>query len=318
MMTKTTSSVASDLELFDVKPGLKFPRKLIQSMLPDAKSVLFFGKVYDLNYQQLSNMMRLCIKSDVADALLNEGHAHSVDLQDYVVDICDQMPNVTAGDITFSPDVPVGEILPAVWESLEVTVAKSIQDVAAKIGSTIAKLPGKQGRMMFQSMQVMNAKRPVIGDFRAHVGHARQAPNLLILDDSGSMSESTVTTILDDVVAMAYMADAHFALVSNTTRHWEPGNYDSATVLTQTQFGGTHYETLAPLLCREWGTVITVADYDSSLSAAGVIAAQATGHINELVDVSLVDQPTYLAQVVGQLADKVTPVLVGQSRYVIS
>jgi hypothetical protein len=33
---------------------------------------------------------------------------------------------------------------------------------------------------------------------------------------------------------------------------------------------------------------------------------------------SLVNRPTYLAEVVGQLAAKVTPVLVAQSPYVLS
>jgi len=120
------------------------------------------------------------------------------------------------------------------------------------------------------------------------------------------------------VVSLAYLANAHLAIVSNTTTHWEPGNYDSTSVLAKAEFGGTHYETLEDLLQRDWGTVITVADYDSSISAADSIASKCRGSIDEVVDVSLVDRPTYLAEVVGQLAAKVTPVLIAQSRYVLS
>lgn len=307
----------SDLELFEVKAGTQFPLSILRDMLPDAESILFFGKVYDLDYNQVSNLMHKVIKTDLAKALF--AGDHSTDLQDYVVDLCSGVPGIEAGDVTYDPDVPRGEILPEVWKSLEIVVAQSIKDVAAKLVDQVAKMPGKAGAMLFQSMAKLNRQRPVIiGDFRATIGHARQKENLLILDDSGSMTEHTVKAIVDDVVAMAYMANAHFALVSNTTRHWAPGNYDSASVLAAAQFGGTHYETLSDLLCQEWGTVITVADYDSSRSAAEYIAANATGSIDELVDVSLVNRPTYLAEVVGQLAKKVTPVLIGQSRYVVS
>lgn len=313
---RTTSSVRSDLTLFEVKPGLKFPAGTLKSMLDNAEAVLFFGKVYDLNYQQVSNLMHHCIKSDLADELFRG--AHSTDLQDYIVDLCAGVPGVEAGDVAFDPDVPKGEILPEVWKSLEVTIAQSIKDVAAKLGETVGMMPGKQGKMMFQSMMTLNAKRPTIGDFRAHVGHARQRENLIILDVSGSMSEHTVRNIVDDVVAMAYMANAHMAIVSNSTFHWEPGNYDSASVLAKAQFGGTHYETLADLLQRDWGTVVTVADYDSSPGAQQHIRDHCFGHIEEVIDISLVNRPTFLAECVGQLATKVTPVLVAQGYYVLS
>jgi hypothetical protein len=311
----TTSSVRSSLELFEVKPGMQFPLQLLREALPNAETALFFGKVYDLDYRQLSDLLSNVLNSKLSSVLF--AGDHSGELQDYLVDICD-IADVEAGDITFDPDVAKGEILPEVWKNLEVTVAQSIKDVANKLGDMVGKLPGKQGSMMFQSMMVMNRQRPTVGDYRTRIGHSRQKDNLLILDVSGSMSESTVESIVDDVVSMAYLANAHLAIVSKTTTHWEPGNYDSASVLSKAEFGGTHYETLAPLLNRDWGTVITVADYDSSMSAQRHIGNNCTGTIDEVIDVSLVNQPTFLAECVGQLAAKVTPVLIGQSRYVLS
>lgn len=312
---RTTSSVRTDLSLYEVKPGLMFPGTTLKAMLNTVETVLFFGKVYDLDADQLGRLMLHCVRTDLAEALL-EGE-HSLHLQDYIVDELN-VAGVEAGAVAFAPDVPTGEILPEVWKSLEVTIAQSIKDVAAKLGDTVAMMPGKQGSVMFQSMMKLNRQRPTIGDFRAHVGHQRQRENLIILDDSGSVSESTVRRIIEDVVAMAYTANAHLATVSNTTRHWEPGNYDVSSVLAQGQYGGTHYETLADLLQRDWGTVVTIADYDSSRSAAEHINRTCTGRIEELIDISLVNQPTYLAECVGQLATKVTPVLIGRSQRVLA
>lgn len=314
---RTTSSVRTDLELFEVKRGLQFPAKLLREMLPDAETVLFFGKVYELDYVQLSSLMQHCIKTDLVDALL--GGSHSTDLQGYIVDELN-VPGVNTEDVQFSSTAhaPAGEILPEVWKSLEVTVAKAIKDVAAKLGDTVGRMPGKQGQMMFKSLMQMNRQRPTIGDFRATIGHGRLRDNLIVLDVSGSMSESTVRRIIDDVVAMAYMANAHLAIVSNDSFHWEPGNYDAAAVLRKAQFGGTHYETLADLMQRDWGVVVTIADYDSSRSAAEHLARTCRGHIEELVDISLVNRSTFLAECLGQFADKVTPVLVGNSYEIIA
>jgi len=57
--------------------------------------------------------------------------------------------------------------------------------------------------------------------------------------------------------------------------------------------------------------VVCVADYDSSWSAKDAIS-RCTGQIELLLDISLVPQPTYLSEVVGQLAAEVKPLLVAQ------
>lgn len=316
-MTMTRSSVASELTLYEVRPGLKFALTTLKAMLPDVETLLFFGKVYELDYRQLSALLATVFQGNSLVDELQRGD-HSTDLQDYVVDLCDQTSYLDEGDITFSPNVPHGEVLPHVWESLQIEVAKSLKEVAAKLSDMVGLMPGKQGSMVFSSMMKMNAKRPTIGDYRARVHHAGAKENLLILDVSGSMTPGTIGQIVDDVVALSYVANAHLAIVSNTTTHWEPGNYDSDSVLAKAEFGGTHYETLEPLLNRDWGVVITVADYDSSLDAARHIARACTGRIDTVLDVSLVNRPTFLAETVGQLADEVKPVLVATGQYVLS
>lgn len=341
----TTSSMSqshlrSSLDLFEVKPGVQFSLGVLRDMLPDAETVLFFGKVYELDYIQLSALMHKVLQSPLADELFSG--EHSTDLQDYLIghythdvgcpaypdgdDGCyctpgwvdGIVPPAKQGDVTLNPDVPTGEILPEVWKSMQVDIAQSIKDVAAKLQDVVGMMPGKQGSMVFNSLMKMNAKRPTLGDYRAQIHHARQKPNLLILDDSGSVSAHTISVILEDVVAMAYMADAHLAVVSNSTRHWAPGSFDVASVLAEGQYGGTQYETLESLLQQDWGVVVTVADYDSSPSAKDHIRRKCHGHIDLVLDISLVNRPTFLAECVGQLADEVKPLLIGRSAYVTS
>jgi hypothetical protein len=327
-MTHSTTTISSaelkrSVDLIDIKPGLKFSLTTLRQLLPDVVTLLFFGKVYELDYIQLSALMSKVLKSDLAAELF--GGYHSLDLQDYLVGCEDEwgnwhegiVPAVQSGNVTLKPDVPHGEILPEVWKQLEVEVAASIKAVAEKLESVVGLLPGKAGAMTFGSLMQMNAKRPIIGDYKARITHAPQQRNLIILDDSGSMTYETVRTIISDVVALAYMANADMALVSNTCRYWEAGTFDVDTVMATAQFGGTHYETLAPLFDRDWGTVITVADYDSSLDAKRSLAANCYGRIEQVLDISLVNRPTFLADCVGQLASKVTPLLVGNSTQVL-
>lgn len=311
-MTMTSSTLRSSLDLVEVKPGLKFSKATLQSLLPDVETALFFGKVYELDYRQLSNLLRVVLNSDVAQALLSEGGCHSSDLQDYVVDMLDFVPYVAEGDVSFSPDVPKGEILPELWESMQIEVAASIKAVAEKLQNVVNHMPGKQGQMLFKTMSVMNAKRPTIGDYRPNIHHAPQKENLVVLDVSGSVNAGTIQRIVNDVVGMSYMANAHLAIVSDTCTYWEPGTYGVDEILEAAEYSGTHYEQLKPLFDngRQWGVVVTIADYDSSVSAKGVLAG-CSGHIDEVLDISLVGCPTFLAECVGQLADKVRPLLVG-------
>lgn len=313
-MTMTSSSTSTDLSLIEVKPGMTGSFASLKAMLPDVETALFFGKVFELDYRQLSNLIYTLFQSNLVNEL--RSGAHSVDLQDYVVDLAHE-GYFNEGDVVLKPDVPHGEILPAMWDSIEVTVAKSIKDVATKLEGVVDRLPGKNGQMVFRSLMKMNAKRPTIGDYKAKIHHAPEKPNLLILDVSGSMTSATIQAIVEDVVALSYKANAHLAIVSNSCTYWEPGTYDVTSVLAAAEFGGTQYEELSEVLDVDWGVVITVADYDSSRGAKARLA-MCKGKIDEVLDISLVNRPTFLAECVGQLATKVTPILVAPTHYVLN
>lgn len=303
------AAVQRSLNLIEVKPGLKFSLATLKELLPDIEVTLFFARLYKLNNEELGNLLwQLHGHHEVVQALVGEGNAHSTELQDYIVELGYEYL-IQSGDIVFDGAKAHGEILPELWKDLEVTIAKSIQEVADKLKDVVGAMPGKQGEMVFRSLLTVNAKRPTLGNYKAAIHHAPQRENLVVLDVSGSMTEGTIAKIIDDVVALSYMANAHLAIVSNSSTHWGPGEYSTESVLRVAEYGGTQYETLAALFDQDWGVVVTIADYDSSRGAKAAIA-ECRGHIEQVLDISLVNRPTYLSEVVGQLAADVRPLLV--------
>lgn len=303
------------MEVIEFMPGRKASVTALRTLLPDVETALFFAKALDMNAQQLSALLAAVFQSSVM-AALSSGN-HSTELQSYIVDSI--IPDLDHGDRSVQvkfDDVPHGEILPHMWEAVELTVAASLKEVATKLSRVVDALPSKEGQMTFTHMAKLNRQRPTIGDFRAQIVHQRVSDNLLILDVSGSMTEHTVRAIVEDVVALSWKANAHLAIVSNTAKVWEPGTYNVQDILDAAEYGGTRYETLAPLFDRDWGTVITVADYDSARDARLSIAGR-PGKIAKVLDISLVNRTTFLAECVGQLAGSVEPLLLANSRYVL-
>ena len=298
--------------------GLKYSVGTLANVLPDVETALFFGKAMELSAGDLGTLLSELFKTPLANALFNEGSSHSLELQDYLVDIYADLPayTFTQGAPVFGEDAkpPRGEILPQVWEQLDIEIAETLAQVTQRLSKVLDKLPGAEGRVHFQHMAKVSKQRPKsIGVFQARIEHQRNNKNLVILDVSGSMSAYTIENIVDDVVALAYKANASLAIVSNTTQVWGPGAYNTRSVLNNAEYGGTQYETLAPLLDEDWDCVITIADYDSAPSAKAAVQLRSKGHVSEVLDISLVDRPTYLSTVVGTRADHVRPLLMAQN-----
>ena len=313
-MTMTKSSLSDSLALFQVADNVWVTWATLKEWCPDIKTALWFGKVMQLDYTQLSELLRTLFLTPVLDALQQGGH--STELQSYLVDILpgdEQVQEMDPAIFDDDAEPPQGEILPELWESAKIEVAKSIQEVAAQLSKTLHLLPSKDGNMVFKQMYTMNRLRPTIGDYKANIQHQAQPDVCVVLDDSGSVTQPTIRAIIEDVVALSYSANAHLILVSNTARHWDPGTYRVDDVLAAAQYGGTQYEQLAPFFQKDWGSVITIADYDSSLDAKRHIGANCTGRIGALFDISLVGRPTFRAECLGQLADKVQPLLVARN-----
>ena len=298
---------SSEFELFDLGNNKKISVAALRRLLPDIETTLFFGKVYKLDAQELGQLLKLTHGGSVLDALFEGGH--STELQSYLVEVVPD--HIDVEPYIGTPEVPKdSEVLAQLFALAEVEVAESIAKVANTLASTLDRLPSKEGQMLFKSMAALNHKRGTIGVHKASIVHQSVPDVLVILDVSGSMSAKTIRTIIDAVVALSWKANAHLAIVSNDTFLWEPGSYDSASVLEKAQYGGTQYETLAPLFNnRSWGTVVTIADYDSSQDAKRVIAAT-NGSVGTVLDISLEEQPTFLGECISTIAKEVKPLLV--------
>jgi hypothetical protein len=209
------------------------------------------------------------------------------------------------------------EVLPEVWKSIELVIADSIAKVAETISTTIEHMPGRTGEMVFATLAKVNARRPTVGDYRAGFKHEQVKRVLVVFDVSGSMTASTVARIVDDVVGLAYEANASLAIVSNTCTFWQAGGFSTADVLEAAEYGGTHYEQLVPLFTdQDWDAVVSIADYDSSPSAKTALS-RCNGKIGQLFDVSLVNRSTYLAECLAPMAGEVRPLLIANQPYVL-
>ena len=301
--------------------GKSFPTKFLHDSLTDVETVLFFAKVYDLSAEDVSDLLCTCVPSPVVLALTAEAESHSTTLQDYLVDEFFEDGEWVYQDLAFFEAMPgakapvQAEVLPEVWKNIELVIAKSILEVASTIHGTIEHMPGRTGEMVFQTMAKVNARRPTIGDYRAGFHHQQVKRLLVVFDVSGSMSEPTVRTIVDDVVGLAYEANASLAIVSNSCTFYPAGGFSTSQVLGDAEYGGTHYEMLVPLFTdQDWDAVVTIADYDSSVSAQQALS-HCNGRIGQLFDVSLVDRSTFLAECLAPLADEVRPLLIGSTQY---
>lgn len=291
---------------------------LLQHVLPDIPTALFFAKAYKLSAEDLSILLQRLFQTGVVQALTTPD-GHSTELQDYLDDVLDQLPSHVQRptSIKYKEDPePIGELLPHLWESAEIAIADSIQVVADKLDVVLDRLPSKEGNMVFNTMMTLNKQRATLGQYQARITRQPVPENLVILDVSGSMTERTIRTIVEDVVALSYKANAHLAIVSSDTFHWDPGSYSVRTVLEHAQYGNTIYSTLLPLFDRNWGTVVTIADYDSYGPTKDRFA-KCEGSVQEVLDISLVNKPTFLAECVGTLAKEVRPLMIGNSSYVL-
>lgn len=314
----TRAQVDQSVRLVNVA-GYSISEKALKGLLPNIETALFFAKAYRMDYEELSNMLYLLFQTDVIEALIGEAHVHSAELQDYIVDVVpeDVQARFGVGHYDKSKAAPDMDLLVQVFEQATVEVAASIQNVVDKLGLVLEAFPSKYGEMTFNHLLKLNRQYNAIGTYEAEILHKRTPPRLVILDVSGSMTSETVARIVEPVVALAYEINAHIAIVSNTATLWEPGTFGIDDILDAAEYGGTHYEKLAPIFDQDWETVVTIADYDSAASAREYLRNTCTGSVGQVLDISLVNKPTYLSECVGQLAKEVTPLLIGAGSNVL-
>lgn len=317
-MTDTTVLSASELEesltLLALNDQYKVSIRVLKEQLPDIETALFFAKLFELTAESLGVLIATLFQSPLTEALFQNGGTHSTSLQSYIIDDVVPELNVSPAGLHFTDEIPApSEVLHALWKQEVTGIAASVKEVAATLASTLERMPTIYGQMTFQHMRSFNAQRQTLGRFQAQVQHAPSKDRLVVMDVSGSMSQSTVEQIVDEVVGLAYAVNASLAIVSTTASWWPPGGFTRARVLAAAEYGGTHYETLLPLLAKPWESVFTVADYDSSMAAKSYLADHANTSIGTVYDYSLVGRPTFLAECLGQFASEVKPLAIAAS-----
>ena len=75
-------------DLFYVNDELGFTPRFLKSTLQDISTVLFFAKLYGLNYHQVNSLFNIVMPDHELWQELSNG-VHSVDLQDYVASTFD-------------------------------------------------------------------------------------------------------------------------------------------------------------------------------------------------------------------------------------
>lgn len=303
-----------DFTLIEVQQGRRWPLETLRKTLKSPVWVVRFGLMFGLDARELGALMRLLFpESDIVKALTLEGGDHSGHLQNYVVSL-GYDSELFAGVPVSAPEAPDPEegLIKELFERAEVQIADSLDDLIRGTADAMALMPGKEARMALKELWKVNKKTNSIGTYEAGFEAEEVPENLVIFDVSGSMGEDTVGRTVEEVVAAAVHAKAHLAIVSTHAYNWAPGEYDSKVVLATAEFGGTQYEKLAPLFDRDWGVVLTIADYDSSWSAAQVLK-NCPGRIGLLLDISLVSRTTFLAECLAPLADEVRPLMVARS-----
>ena len=306
-------------EVLWLKNGTKAIRlDILRKLLPTTEVALFYAKAAKLNHKELSDLLYGLFNTTVLSVLLGESGSHSTELQSYIVDtVPDHVLSAARMQGMQFVDGGKPEFLPELWDWANIEIAKSIGDVVKALDGTLTAIDAHTGRMTFATLAKLSRQRQsVIGTYEAMITHAATPKVLVIFDVSGSMSETTVSAVVNDVVGLAYHANATLAIVSNTATRWNPGDATAEHVLKLAEYDGTHYETLAPLFKEDWDVVVTIADYDSSWDAKDVIAQQ-PGRVGKVLDISLVNQPTFLSECVGTLADEVSPLIMGRGRYPI-
>lgn len=307
----------SSLDIIRLSDQTAISVSALRRLLPDITTALFFCKAYKLSNHQVRELLpKLFPDSEVLRTLLTEASAHSQELQDFVVDL--YPTEIQYGEVLpeEGQEPPSETILAELFREASVTIADNLQVLANKLMTAIDRMPGTAGRMIFRNLAHVHRARGSIGTFEARIDHSRTSRSLVILDVSGSMSKETVDAILGDVLALTKKADAHLAIVSNNAFLWKPGEATMQAVLSASEFRGTQYASLIPVLQGTWDTVITIADYDSSRDTRTAIARDCKSlKIRQLYDMSLVDRPTFLAECLEFAAEQTQPLLVCNNRY---
>lgn len=302
-------------DLIQVTPTVAYTKDTLSILVLSLEELMFFAKLYDLSGADTVRLAYVLFPHLKAVGELLHS-THSEELQSYTIDQAEEFfIQLEPKESKEAPIERQESFLTELFKAAEIQIASSIKEIAGTLSTAVSRMPGKQGRMVLKQLNDFNRQRSSIGSYKAVIEHPTSAANLVILDVSGSMTPQTISRIITEVVDLAWHANAHLAIVSNSAFLWEPGTYSEADVMRAAEFQGTHYEQLLELTNLNWGHVITIADYDSSPEVKKLFQDKSTGHIDKVIDISLVNRPTHLSECLSVIADTVQHALITNTIY---
>lgn len=297
----------------ELKPGVQFDRVWLKETLcltddeatelgvSKYDGMILFGQLYKLDAQELMVLARIVFEDEDFVQMLTEGD-HSYSLQSYIEEL--DVPLVIDETITFSEEKTNPDhdsLLTQMFEAHQVGITSLVMEIADKFAKFLGAQPGHESKLEVQRLNKVNRRTNLPVSQRARIEYSSLLPNLLIIDVSSSQGRSLIESIVDNCIGLAVKYDMHLAIVSHGAEWYVPGTYDRDTVMnSQWMNGGTRYAALAEIgvASQQWGTVICVADVDGQQSDM-TAWKQAGGSIDQVVDISTVDQQTWLSEIVA-------------------
>lgn len=262
----------------------------------------------------------------VADALSEGGH--STELQTWLKEQGIEIPVeqfgediVDNGSDEHVADDDLDTLIDLVNNAL-VKLPATLQELSDGLFiDVLAQLPTDKAEYVLDHLMQLS-KFGQIGTVKQGLEYQQAARAVVILDDSGSMGTDLGRAIVEPVVRLADSLQCDLILVSSTARRFPAGTFGVATVMQAWENRYTWYNQLIPFfrdVSQSYDIAITIADYDSHSEHKTQIRRECKARIQTVYDVNVQFRQqldgslstTYLAECLGQLADRVVPVFVG-------
>lgn len=263
----------------------------------------------------------------VADAISAGGH--STELQTWLeeaglaIPVPDEETVVDdgAGPQDFDADDDLDTLVDLVNTAL-VKLPASLKELSDGLFlEVLSKQPTGQAHYVLDHvMQV--SKFGQIGTVKTQLEYEVDTNAVLVVDCSGSMGMALGQAIAEPVVRLANDLKCDLILVSTNAVKFPAGTFTVDTVLDNWQNGWTYYNQLIPFfrdITQSYDAIVTIADYDSHAEHKSQIARECAARAQVLYDINVQYTTDYdgnirtsfLAECLGQLADRVVPVFVG-------
>ena len=264
---------------------------------------------------------------EVADAISAGGHSSTLQTwleeEGLTIPVLDDEVVVDEGkdQQDFEDDTDLDTLLDLVNNAL-VKLPESIRALGEGLFlEVLSKQPaGQASYTLDHVMQV--SKFGQIGTVKTQMEYEQDTNAVVVADCSGSMGLALGRAIAEPIVRLANSLKCDLILVSSEAKRFPAGTFDVQTILDNWQNGWTFYNQLIPHfrdITQSYDVIVTIADYDSHIEHLREINSKCAARAQVLYDINVQYtededgnvKTSFLAECLGQLADRVVPVFVG-------